>query len=75
MGGPQQHERRDGGGLMTSRPEWLYGSGCCEKWTPADGCWWHTGRMSMSLKARALDGDEWLRAVHGITPESSEGAE
>jgi hypothetical protein len=34
------------------RPEWLYGSGCCERWTPEDGCPWHTGRPAMSLKAR-----------------------
>ena len=34
------------------RPAWLYGSGCCERWTPEDGCSWHTGRPPMSLQAR-----------------------
>jgi hypothetical protein len=42
----------DGG----SRPEWLYGQGCCEHWTPLEGCSdGHTGRPAMSLPARALD--------------------
>jgi hypothetical protein len=37
-----------------ARPEWLYGSGCCDQWTPEDGCRWHTGRPAMSLAAREL---------------------
>lgn len=38
------------------RPAWLYGSGCCEHWTPERGCSaGHTGRPAMSLQARA----EW----------------
>jgi hypothetical protein len=34
------------------RPAWLYGSGCCEQWTPEDGCSWHTGRPAMPLQVR-----------------------
>lgn len=37
-----------------SRPEWLYGSWCCDQWTPGDGCSRHTGRPAMSLAARNL---------------------
>jgi hypothetical protein len=37
------------------RPGWLYGQGCCEHWTPEDGCPQHTGRPAMSLRARELD--------------------
>jgi hypothetical protein len=40
------------------RPEWLYGQGCCEQWTPEDGCTLgtpHTGRPAMSLRVRELD--------------------
>lgn len=36
-----------------TRPEWLYGTGCCNQWTPADGCPVHTGRPAMSLATRA----------------------
>ena len=43
------------GRAAQARPEWLYGSGCCERWTPEDGCPQHTGRPAMSLKARELD--------------------
>jgi hypothetical protein len=39
---------------LAARPEWLYGTGCCDQWTPADGCRWHTGRPAMSLAAREL---------------------
>jgi hypothetical protein len=35
------------------RPAWLYGSGCCQNWTPEHGCSHHTGRPAMSLQARA----------------------
>ena len=38
-----------------AKPGWLYGQGCCEHWTPGDGCPQHTGRLAMSLKARELD--------------------
>jgi hypothetical protein len=37
------------------RPGWLYGQGCCERWTPEDGCPLHTGRSAMPLRARELD--------------------
>jgi hypothetical protein len=40
--------------LASSRPQWLYGTGCCDQWTPEDGCRWHTGRPAMSLAAREL---------------------
>jgi hypothetical protein len=40
-------------GPPAPRPEWLYGSGCCEHWTPEDGCPHHTGRPAMSRQARA----------------------
>lgn len=36
------------------RPAWLYGTGCCDQWTPEDGCRWHTGRPAMGLAAREL---------------------
>lgn len=37
----------------TSKPAWLYGTGCCEDWTPDHGCsGGHTGRPAMSLRAR-----------------------
>jgi hypothetical protein len=32
------------------RPAWLYGSGCCQNWTPEHGCSSHTGRPAMSCK-------------------------
>ena len=35
------------------RPARLYDSGCCERWTPEDGCPAHAGRPAMSLRARA----------------------
>lgn len=35
------------------RPTWLY-TGCCGRWTPADGCPCHTGRPAMSLATRQL---------------------
>lgn len=28
--------------------------GCCEHWSPQDGCPYHTGRMAMSLAAREV---------------------
>ena len=38
------------------RPDWLYGQGCCEHWTPLGGCSdGHTGRPAMSLLARTTD--------------------
>lgn len=36
------------------KPAWLYGSGCCQDWTPEGGCPYHTGRSAMSLRAREL---------------------
>lgn len=43
--------------MLPTRPEWLYGSGCCEHWTPEHGCSaGHTGRPAMSRAARDLDG-------------------
>lgn len=37
-----------------ARPEWLYGHGCCGRWTPQEGCPQHTGRPAMPLQARGL---------------------
>jgi hypothetical protein len=42
------------GSQHAGRPEWLYGTGCCDQWTPEDGCRWHTGRPAMGLAAREL---------------------
>jgi hypothetical protein len=49
-----------------ARPEWLYGSGCCDQWTPADGCRWHTGRPAMSLAARELGSESESAAARRL---------
>lgn len=40
------------------RPAWVSAPGCCERWTPADGCAdGHTGRPAMSTPAREFAAD------------------
>lgn len=53
-----------------TRPEWLYGSGCCQSWTPESGCQAdHTGRPAMSLAAREL-GSEGAPAASSAGPQA-----
>lgn len=42
----------DGREQLPNRPAWLYAQGCCQNWTPDDGCGQHTGRPAMPLHAR-----------------------
>lgn len=47
-----------------SRPAWLYGQGCCDRWSPESGCSdGHTGRPAMSLRDRELGTPDESRAA------------